>query len=545
MVGIEPLNDHLVASDGDSELDGTDADPVEVSQVGFAHLMPVVPGLRFRISIEELDGLPAHGDFAVEWCDGGQGDMQVAGPPPPDGGPIAIQWEGAAAPVRTGHDQSNTHRGAPSTPPSTHRMQTVDAVHMTPPTPLPQCTGSAPDRQDPATSKVTATWLPSAGTCKGAYVHVPFCFHKCHYCDFFSVVGQEGLQGDFLDTIERELATVGPHCAPIDSIFIGGGTPTLLEAPLLARLLDRLQRHIPLEIGAEWTVEANPETIDQEKVEVLVGGGVTRVSIGAQSFDQSCLDALDRRHGPEKVAAAVDRLRAAGISSINLDIIFAIPGQTLDMLRRDLDAVIALNPEHVSCYGLTYEPGTPLHRRRDEGQVRSASQDEERDMFALVMDTLRTAGYEQYEISNFARPGHACRHNLLYWTNGNWWPFGPSAAGHVSGRRWRNIPRLADYLAADPMPPIDQLEAAGEDVAAGESFMMGLRLRRGMPRSRIQALLGGSGGITRAKAIELHREAGLLEWRDDHLRLTEDGLYLADTVIGDLLCTATAAMADT
>jgi oxygen-independent coproporphyrinogen-3 oxidase len=424
-------------------------------------------------------------------------------------------------------------------------MPTVDAVNMTPPTPLPQCTGSGVARQDTGASEVTVNWLSSAGTCKGAYVHVPFCFHKCHYCDFFSVVGQEGLQGDYLHAIEKELAAVGPHCRPIESIFIGGGTPTLLEAPLLARLLEGIQQHIPMEIGAEWTVEANPETIDQDIAEVLRCGGVNRVSIGAQSFDQNCLDALDRRHDPEKVASAVERLRVAGISSINLDIIFAIPDQTLDMVRRDLDAVIAINPEHVSCYGLTYEPGTPLHRRRAQGQVRSVSQDRERDMFTLVMDRLGSAGFEHYEISNFARSGHACRHNLLYWTNGNWWPFGPSAAGHVSGRRWRNIPRLADYLTADPMPPIDQLETTSEDVAAGESFMMRLRLRRGMPRTRVETLLGCVGGEKRAKAIELHREAGLLEWRDDYLRLTEDGLYLADTVIGDLLCTGTATMADT
>lgn len=302
----------------------------------------------------------------------------------------------------------------------------------------------------------------------GLYIHTPFCETKCGYCDFYSVALKGRSTGPLVDAILRELdlrllhkaaeaspaTEFAPTAAaasrrrttlPIRTVFIGGGTPTLLPFDDLARLLRRVNDLLPVAQQAglpdcagasgcvEFTVEANPATVDEGKARLLVESGVTRVSMGAQSFLPAELTALERLHSPEDVAPSAEVLRRAGIGQINIDLIFGIPGQTIDSWLFSLRRAIELAPDHIACYGLTYEPGTRLTAQRDAGRVMPCEEEPEAEMFERTIDVLAAAGYEQYEISNFARPGCECRHNLIYWRNLPYVGIGPSAAGCYPG----------------------------------------------------------------------------------------------------------------
>lgn len=365
------------------------------------------------------------------------------------------------------------------------------------------------------------------------YVHVPFCVHKCHYCDFYSIVDNQNRQAAFVDRLVREMqASRRFFLVPIRTIFVGGGTPTLLEPALWRTLGKAMNECLPLAPDGEFTVEANPETVTPELAEALVSVGVSRVSIGAQSFDARHLQMLERRHDPRNVQRSIEIFRSAGVKNINVDLIFAIPGQTLSEWERDLQHVIALQPSHISCYGLTYEPGTAMTQRLKLGQFARADDALEAEMYELAIDRLAAAGFEHYEISNWAMPSRRCRHNLAYWMNQNWWALGPSASGHVNGLRWKNVPRISDYLAGvDAFPPVIDVERVDADARAGEALMLRLRLLDGVPRDVLAQLLNDE----RRAAVERHTAAGLLEWHNDALRLTRRGLLLADTVLSDLV----------
>ena len=378
-------------------------------------------------------------------------------------------------------------------------------------------------------------WISSAKDAIGAYLHVPFCFHKCHYCDFFSVAGKEDQHTHFVDRLVKELATVGPHLSQLQTIFIGGGTPTLLEPNLLRTMLEAVQRYLPVGNEIEFTIEANPETVTAEKADIMASCGVNRVSIGAQSFDPALLKVLERWHDPVNVERAVSFVKDAGISNVSMDLIYAIPSQSISLLQSDLQNVIALDPMHVSCYALTYEPNTPMLQRLKTGKVMRVDHELEADMFDLVTTELASHSYAQYEISNYAKDGFTCKHNLMYWKNKNWWPFGPAGAGHVAGRRWRNNPRLSDYLLDAALPPVQDVELLSEDIQAGEAFMMGLRLLEGMERIWVESLLQMSPNNWRNPVLHTNINNGMLEWKKDMLLLTDKGLHFADTVISELL----------
>ncbi|MCE2883173.1 MAG: radical SAM family heme chaperone HemW [Planctomycetaceae bacterium] len=370
----------------------------------------------------------------------------------------------------------------------------------------------------------------------GLYVHVPFCFHKCHYCDFYSFVDREGRTGDYLARLAREVAWSAARVAgPIRTVFVGGGTPTLLSAEELARLC-ALIRELPLAHDLEWTVEANPETIDAEKARVLVDAGVNRVSIGAQSFDPRHLKTLERWHDPANVERAVRLLRDAGIANLNLDLIFGIPGQTLAEWRADLERALALAPEHLSCYGLTYEPNTAMTRRLERGEFEPCDDAVEAAMFEATGELLGAAGFARYEVSNFAREGRECRHNLVYWRNEPWWALGPSASGFVAGHRFKVVPRLGDWLSGDDSgaPPVVDHEAPDERRHTSEAIMLGLRLMEGidaaLERHAVELEPGRAAIIARAIAD------GLLErTAEGRLRFTGRGVMLANEVLGKLI----------
>ncbi|MCI0362517.1 MAG: radical SAM family heme chaperone HemW [Phycisphaerales bacterium] len=380
----------------------------------------------------------------------------------------------------------------------------------------------------------------------GVYIHVPFCFHKCHYCDFYSIVDSHDRQQAFTQRLIQELNAASPvlcRSGPVETIFVGGGTPTLLAAQQWEHLLGVINRVMPHLDRREFTVEANPETVTAELADVLLSGGVNRVSIGCQSFNHHHLKTLERWHDPENVFRSVEILRQAGLANFNLDLIFAIPGQTLDDWLDDLDRTLALQPTHISCYGLMYEPNTPLTVKMKAGRIQPVEQDLEAQMYEATIDRLAAAGFEHYEISNWARQplnpmatANRCRHNMIYWTNRNWWPLGPSASGHVEGLRWKNVPRLGEYLDGGPFPPIVDVEQLDQDGRIGEQFMLGLRLIEGMKLEEVEALLShGRRGQQRRLAIERSLSEGYLVGLNGSLRLSRRGLLLADSVIAPLI----------
>ncbi|MCE9590897.1 MAG: radical SAM family heme chaperone HemW [Planctomycetes bacterium] len=374
-------------------------------------------------------------------------------------------------------------------------------------------------------------------TIHALYLHIPFCFHKCHYCDFYSIV-DDSASGDRQEVFtDRLIAELRHRAGQVElqpvTIFVGGGTPTLLRTALWSRLLETLWGVVDRRTVVEFTVEANPETVTPELMDVLVQGGVNRVSLGAQSFQPALLKTLERWHEPASVGRAVGVVRGAGIANINLDLIFAIPGETTALLNTDLDALLAMSPDHVSCYGLTYEPNTAMTQRLKMRQFEPIAEEVERDMYAVVMDRLAAAGFEQYEVSNFARKNRRCQHNLAYWTNRNWIGVGPGAASHIDGHRWKNQPHLGRYLAMAPEPPIVDEEHLPEARRTGEELMLRLRLRDGVERAWLTARLPESD--PRAARLRELTEMGMLEWSGDRLRLTRAGIFVADSVIAELL----------
>lgn len=375
------------------------------------------------------------------------------------------------------------------------------------------------------------------GPTASLYLHVPFCFHKCHYCDFYSIVDDRDRHAAFVERLIEELHATAPlFSGRIETVFVGGGTPTLLSAELWRVLLGELRRALTFAPDCEFTVEANPETIAETRGEALLdtlaAGGVNRISIGAQSFDGRHLKTLERWHDPANVARAAGRAHASGIANVNLDLIFGIPGQTLDEWRADLDAALSLGPTHLSCYALTYEPNTAMTKKLELGKIKRIDDEVEALMFEHTIETLTAAGFEHYEVSNFAKQGgYRCRHNLAYWQNSDWLALGPSASGHAGGVRWRNTPHLGRYLASMGGAPIQDVERLDPLASVGEQLMMRLRLLDGVPLRWI----ADHADTTRLEVINRFVEQGLLERTDTRVKLTRRGLLVADSVTGELL----------
>ncbi len=367
----------------------------------------------------------------------------------------------------------------------------------------------------------------------GLYAHVPFCAHKCHYCDFYSLVDRHDRIDAFASRLLSELKCISPGTC-FDTVFFGGGTPTLLPVEFWATWRCLLDEQFVLPSDYEWTVEANPETITPDMAQAMAEAGVNRVSLGVQSFSTESLQTLERRHCPDSVPRAVSVLRSAGISRMSLDLIFGIPGQDIDLVEHDLSEAIRLNTSHMSVYGLIYEPNTALTKRRDLGLVEPCEQDFEADAYELVVSCLADAGLNRYEVSNFAVPGEECRHNLKYWKNQSWWSLGPSASGQFSDARWKNQPRLERYLASSGWCPLESVEVRSPELHRAERFLLGLRLQEGIGVDELVGLDAGP-GTARHTALEGLIDRGLMLVKDRRLALTDRGYLLADQVIGELM----------
>lgn len=368
-----------------------------------------------------------------------------------------------------------------------------------------------------------------------AYIHVPFCAHRCGYCDFTVVAGKDHLADDYIRALELELRSL-EFPRTVRTLFLGGGTPTHLDADQLDRLLTLIQTWIHLEPGYEFSVEANPAGLGRDKIDCLAAHGVNRVSLGVQSFEREVLALLERDHDARQVEAAVELL-ASRIPNFSLDLIFGVPGQSLALWRETLARAVSLKPKHLSTYGLTFEKGTAFWSRRARGTLQQAPDELERAMYAAAMDELPLSGYEQYELSNFAKPGFQCRHNETYWAGQQYYGFGPGAARYLAGRRETNHRSVLTWMrrvlaGKSPVGDVDELSPADR---ARETLVVGLRRAGGVDRATYRATSGFDIEEVAGTAIDRHCTSGLLERTGSGIRLTREGRFLADTVIVDCL----------
>jgi len=399
-----------------------------------------------------------------------------------------------------------------------------------------------------------AVFLPSTDSCTRSptalaatslYIHMPFCSHKCHYCDFYSIVDTRDRQDAFAKRLVRELiAQAGfTQNEPLDTIFVGGGTPSLLRPDLWVNILDSLHTHYNMSridsgVG-EFSVECNPETVTPELASVLRAGGVNRASLGGQSFNPKHLKTLERWHDPDKVPLAIEMLQAAGVERCSLDLIYAIPQQTMNEWDQDLRTALALPIDHLSAYGLTFEPGTAMTARLVRGEFTQAPDDLEADMYTHALSVLRSHGFERYEVSNHARAGQACRHNLAYWRQHDWLACGPSASGHYQGHRWKNTPRLDDYLSFDDegFAPLCDHEPPDDRRELMDLLMTKIRLSEGVDAARALAVASALNADTRlhAAAIMCADQGWVLDANADRWVLSDEGFLFADRVAREFI----------
>ncbi len=344
----------------------------------------------------------------------------------------------------------------------------------------------------------------------GVYVHVPFCRHRCDYCAFATWTDRTELAERYLAACRRQIEDAAPGLPPVTSVFVGGGTPSLVAPEDLLEVLAA----VPLAPGAEVTVECNPDDLDLERAAAYAAGGITRLSIGVQSMVPEVLRTLGREHQPDNVRRAADAAHGAGLP-FNVDLLYGASGETLQQWSTTLDEAIALDPAHVSAYALTVEAGTPLAA----DPARHPDDDIQADQYVLATDRLGAAGYEWYEISNWARPGHECRHNLLYWTEGEYLAVGCAAHGHRGGRRHWNVRTPERYVAAVEAgrSPEAGAEELGADERRVEGLQLAIRTRQGVAGSEVDDQV-------------LADLDGLVERRDDRVVLTPAGRLLANEV---------------
>ncbi|MBX3413031.1 MAG: radical SAM family heme chaperone HemW [Pirellulales bacterium] len=379
-----------------------------------------------------------------------------------------------------------------------------------------------------------ATWPEP----RSVYVHVPFCARRCGYCNFTLVAGRDDLVEPYLQAIERELQSLAAGAAPreIDTLFFGGGTPTQLSSYALRRLVGSLHRQFALAPSYEFSVEVNPADFDAEKADLLAELGVTRISLGAQSFEATKLRTLERDHSPDEVRRAFALARER-FPSVSLDLIFAAPGETLAGWQTDLDAALELSPDHVSTYGLTFERGTTFWGRLDRGDLAAAPEELERDMYARAIDRLTAAGFEHYEVSNFARAGHRCRHNEIYWTGGSYHSFGPGAARYVDGERSTNHRSTTTYLKRllAGESAVEFRERLEPEDRARELLVFGLRRLEGVGRDDFLRSTGFDLERLVGRELQRHLSQGWLIDDGKMVRLTRAGLFVSDALWPDYL----------
>ncbi|MCH7998318.1 MAG: radical SAM family heme chaperone HemW [Chloroflexi bacterium] len=388
------------------------------------------------------------------------------------------------------------------------------------------------------------------------YVHIPFCTLKCSYCDFNSYAGLEELVQPYVSALitEMELWSQYARGRPVPTVFFGGGTPSLLPIEQIGRILSALRERFELAPEAEVTLEANPGTVNLDYLRELLALGVNRLSFGVQSFHDDELAALDRIHSAAEAEEAYRWARDAGFQRINLDLIYGLPEQQMERWQASLKRAISLAPDHMSLYALTVEEGTKLAYDIDHGRAPEPDGDVQASMYEWSQERMAEAGYQQYEISNWARPGQECRHNLVYWRNGDWLALGAGAHSHLSGTRFADVYSPKRYVqlvqeAANAGPPdatdvaallksmrqVTYVEEARPEVARSDTLIMGLRLNEGVSLAEFRRRFGAGAEAAYADTFAELTKLDLLERTNDRIRITDHGRLLANEVFTRLL----------
>ena len=364
------------------------------------------------------------------------------------------------------------------------------------------------------------------------YIHIPFCKSRCLYCDFFSTTSREHM-GAFVKALMNEMEGRAEELAHAraNTIYIGGGTPSQLPGECIKAIFETLQSIVPLEHGAEVTIECNPDDIDADFLDVLAGTPVNRVSMGVQTFDDNLLRLLRRRHNAMQARDAVAMLRQAGYHNISLDLMYGLPGQTMDMWKMDVDELLAMSVPHMSAYSLQWEEGTPLFRMLEKGLVEEAPEDLSLEMYRYLVHATSVSGMEHYEISNFAMPGMRARHNSGYWRNEPYVGLGPGAHSYDGNRRRCSNPTdLAGYIESRGLPQMD-VEILDDDALYEEQVLKALRTTDGLDVE----LLPQKYRNYALRMAKTHLESGRLSMEQNVLRLTEEGIFVSNDIMSDMM----------
>ncbi len=383
----------------------------------------------------------------------------------------------------------------------------------------------------------------------GIYIHIPFCVRKCLYCDFLSMPAPETVRARYMEALGEEMAAEAARYRAyrVGTVFVGGGTPSVLSAAQLAGIFSCLRAHYAVEADAEITIEMNPGTVTEEKLAVCREAGVNRISLGLQSVDNRELRRIGRAHTWEDFLEAYRMCAAAGFANLNVDLISALPGQTRESWRRTLQTTVSLRPipAHISAYSLIIEEDTPFYALYgpDSGGSAAAGvcplpdEDTDRDMYADTGRILAAAGYGRYEISNYALPGRACRHNCMYWERGDYAGFGLGAASMTDNRRWSNVRDMAAYLSL----PADRKKAEMHSLSLSEqmeeTMFLGLRMTRGVSRERFAHIFDRDMDTVYGPVLERYAAMGMLESYGGHVRLTDRGIDVSNRILADFLLT--------
>ena len=371
----------------------------------------------------------------------------------------------------------------------------------------------------------------------GLYIHIPFCKQKCVYCDFYSLAGNESRMDDYTAALCSHIAALAPRAAAhtVDTVYFGGGTPSYLGEVRLRRILGMIFQHYAVADAAEITFEANPDSAqDPSSLKQLRAAGFNRISLGMQSADDAELQEIGRIHTHAQACTAVAAAREAGFDNLSLDLIYGLPRQTMERWQANLAAAVALEPQHLSCYGLKVEPGTPLFARRDTARL--PDDDAQADFYLYTVDYLAQQGYRQYEVSNFARPGRESRHNLKYWMLGEYLGFGPGAHSDFGGERFAWSRDLAAYIrgVAEGSVPLSERESITPLQRESEWLMLNLRTAGGIAPADYEARFGRSFAAYEP-FLNQCRQAGYAVFEDARWHLTAQGFLVSNQIIGGLL----------
>lgn len=378
---------------------------------------------------------------------------------------------------------------------------------------------------------------------QAVYIHIPFCTHKCHYCDFTAYVAKGQPVDDYIQALEREMLQTVQECPPgaIRSIFIGGGTPTVLTPEQLERLFSSIRRYFPLwEDEMEFTVEANPETTDRQRLSVMKKGGVNRLSFGAQTFREDLLTKIGRVHSAVDIRRSMELARDVGFKNLSLDLMFGLPEQRLADMEEALKQALELKPSHFSVYSLKVEEGTLFHHKLLQGKLPLPSEDEEFKMYQLTRKRLEEAGYYQYEVSNFSKRGLESKHNSIYWMNESYYGLGAGAHGYMKGVRHSNVKGVGEYIRKTQVGrPIAESYRESREERVENELILGLRLLDGIDPERFYRRFGQSLDHVFGPVVKGLKEQGLLTCNHGRLMLTEKGLLFGNDVFASFLGEAT------